>query len=240
MTNPDVRCSIHQRALLAVGGRALCPACLFDGSKGALARFESHGERQRLGELNQRLFHAEIPPLFADATFDNFEPATEKAEKVRRALARYSEDFAVQRHARPGFIFTGQPGTGKTHLACAALQEVISRGFTARYASLPAITLSIRRSYKSSEALTAADVIDDITSADLLVLDELDLHGASDSDYQTLYEIINRRYEQGAAPIIALSNRTIEDLKRDLDERLTTRILGSLSATQFDWPGRRI
>jgi len=72
---------------------------------------------------------ANIPPLYANASFDNFinrsgySPLTD----VHLAARGYARDFPHGK--KPGLLLMGQPGTGKTHLAVAAFRAIISKGF---------------------------------------------------------------------------------------------------------------
>lgn len=234
------RCPVHACATIGFRSDFLCPKCLSEASQPGLAVINSQHERARIAAGDRRFADAGIPDLFLSASFGSFTAPCEKASTVARALQAYATHFDQQRSARNGFVFYGAPGTGKSHLACAVAKAVLQNGFTARYASLPTLTVALRAAYfKRSQSISVQDIIRSLTAPDLLVLDEIDLHGSSGADYQSLYEIINTRYETGGKPTIALSNRHITELERDLDERITTRILSGFPALYFDWEGRR-
>lgn len=180
---------------------------------------------------------AGIPERFSQSTFLNWNPTTERAQQLARAMANYVNSFEKQRSVRTGFLFTGAPGTGKTHIACAMAAGLVERGFTALYHSVPAFTRMVKASY--SKPGQTDRLLRGAIEADFLILDEIDLHGSSDVDYNVLYDVINGRYESGKAPTLLISNRSVDRLVVDLDARIITRVLGSQSPIVFDWASQR-
>lgn len=230
-------CSVHNRPLLALGTREVCPACLAEGSQASVEFMRDAQARGAEAALRRRMRQASIPPGFENATFDSFMPDGAGAAQLVSVLRLYCANFGAQRRVRPGFLFLGKPDTGKTHLACAMVSEIVRAGFSAAYASLPRFTKQQRAAF--GRAGEGDALIDALVDVDFLVLDEIDLHGSSDGDYNTLYYILNTRHERRCRPTLAISNRSIERLTLDLDERIMRRVLGETKPVNFDWPGRR-
>lgn len=235
------QCAIHGAALLQMGSRSLCPHCLDEMNAGRRQLASRHAEAKREEQFRRRMTASRIPPRYHHATFDTLKLAAGHEERMQRlyaAMTRYCDGFETFRDRRNGFLFVGDPGTGKTHLACTMAIELIKKGYKARYISMPSLTLEIRASYKD-RTLSVQGLIQDLVHADFLVVDEIDLHGASDADYQVLYEIINARYVAGGRPVLALSNRNKDFLMKDLNERIISRILGEYPENNFNWPAFR-
>jgi len=232
-----MRCQMHDKEMVHIGGSYECLACLADGSSGAAEMLKNLHSHMMDSEFRRRLNEARIPSGFTGAGFDNFVSLNPRALQIASVLRNYCANFDAQRNVRPGFLFTGNPGTGKTHLACAMVKSLVQAGFQAAYASLPRFTMELRSAYGRQGAVDA--LMSGLTSVDFLVLDEIDLHGSSDNDYNMLYDIINARYEREGFPTLAISNRTVERLTNDLDERLISRILGGSKPVVFDWVSRR-
>lgn len=220
-----------------LGTELVCSACLAEASAPTLERMVDMAQRGEARLKQSRLAAAGIPASFSRSTFESWSSPTERASRVGQVLGRYCSDFARQRVARTGFIFTGPPGTGKTHLACAMVSALIENGFAARYLSLPAFTRAIKASYSKAGQTDA--LLRGAIECDFLVLDEIDLHGTTDTDYTVLYDVINGRYERGGCPTLAISNRSRDHLIVDLDARIVSRILGGSEPIVFDWPSRR-
>ncbi len=96
------------------------------GAKPCDCRFQ--GRAERMEERSQ------IPPLYRNASFDNFgvpgpdNPiARRDLTNVLLAVKNFVRDFPNE--TRPGLLLIGEPGTGKTHLAVAALRKIIEKGF---------------------------------------------------------------------------------------------------------------
>lgn len=230
-------CAKHHHEGLAIGDRLVCPACLAEGSRQAVRLVTAARERSTQAQSRLRREAADLPAAFVGATFENFDPPSARAAKLAGVLRGYSASFASRRSARPGFLFTGAPGTGKTHLACAMVNLVIEAGHSAAYVSLPRHTARVRASFGKSGAVEG--MTQKLLEVDLLVIDEIDLHGTSDNDYLMLYDVINGRYERSGFPTLAISNRPLERLRVDLDERLVSRLLADTEPFVFDWPGQR-
>lgn len=215
----------------------VCTSCMAAASAPALSRHEAFQARVEGAALAVRLRAVDIPHQLQDATFENFVADTPRAERIAGALSTYSRDFEQQRAKRSGFLFLGPQGTGKTHLACALMTNVVACGYSARYVTLPSFSREMRARFH--RPADAAAYFEALVQADVLCLDEIDLHAPGDRDYAELYDLINRRYERPGYPVIAISNRDLDRLTVDLDERLISRLLGGTKPLVFDWPGRR-
>lgn len=234
-----MKCVEHNVEMIALGGQEYCPSCMEITSLEGKARLNQlHEKMLSIHRLEQQRISG-IPLRFLGSSFSNFFPPTERAGRLSDSLAGYSDDFENQRKNRTGFLFLGLQGRGKTHLACSMANCLMSNGFIVRYASLPELTRKIKGTYSRNSTETTSDIVEDLISADFTILDEIDLHGSSDSDYQILYDIINGRYVRGECPTLAISNRGIAQLTADLDDRIISRILSGYPAIEFDWESLR-
>jgi DNA replication protein DnaC len=92
------------------------------------------------------------------------------------------------------------------------------------FISVPELFQKIKNSFNPEPEQTEQQIIDFYSSVHLLVLDDLGIVKSTDWAYQTLYLIINRRYENLKKTIIT-SNLSLSELANSLeDDRISSRI----------------
>lgn len=139
---------------------------------------------------------------------------------------------------REGLFLTGKNGSGKTHLAVAAMREVILSGNTnCKFIKVPNLLFEIRRAIRSDARDAEEAIITRYLDFHLLVLDELGVEKDTEWTLQTLYLIIDGR-DSYLMPTIITSNLSLKGIADKLDLRLSSRIIGMcrlLSLECEDW-----
>jgi len=116
---------------------------------------------------------------------------------------------------RPFVLLCGAYGTGKTHLAIAALQAV-GRG---AFWKVPDLLDYIRDRAFGEDGVGETAALDPIRdNTGLLVLDDLGAHKSSEWTTQALYRVLDARYDLGLRTIIT-TNMDV----RSLDGRIMDR-----------------
>lgn len=165
-----------------------------------LAAAMSRAMRLHLTPRSPRL-NAPLPPAYADMALDNFDvsPPSASAEE-RRALA--AALIAAKRYAAApkGFlVITGAPGSGKTHLAAAALTaSAKALGAHPAYMTCQKALADIRESARQDKPILAI-----LESAPLLALDEFGEGAPTEWRKETLASLIKTRHAYALPTIIA-------------------------------------
>ncbi len=224
---------------------AECPLCggsgwliVPDGGAGTARRCECY--KRGLGDA--LLSRTGLPDRYRGcrlANFDTRHPNAGIASQLKRALAecqRYVEEFVRPdgRTTSTGLIFTGPPGAGKTHLAAAVLIELVSTyRLAGRFADFTSLVHQIQSTFDPSSPESKREVLDPIMTVPLLVFDELGAQKPTEWVQDTLYLIINTRYNARRATFFTTNYRLEEppsgkgqNLDRGADRGMGSEYLG--------------
>lgn len=111
-----------------------------------------------------------------------------------------------------GAWFCGAGGTGKTHLAASVVNIAVEQGVAATYLPFAEFVEQVKASYDREGKLKShcVDIIRQLASIDLLVIDDIDKTPFTKNTCTLLYRLINGRYERSSRkskrPLIVTSN----------------------------------
>ena len=163
-----------------------------------------------------------IPPRFVGKTFESFIP-TDQSQKVYAFFLDYAQNLQDRIKSGTSAILTGNPGTGKTHLACALLFEAQKQGYSSFFINIRKLFRCVRDSWREGSAESESQVIERFVAIDLLVIDEVGVQANSDNERNILYDILNGRYE-ATKPTILLSNNPLESIENIIGARSFDRL----------------
>lgn len=148
--------------------------------------------------------------------------------RVYNRCKSYAKEFGSNSKS---LLFQGGPGLGKTHLSLAIAKEVIDSGCGVVYVSAPIIFDRIEKAHFDFQQ-SEYDIINNLTECDLLILD--DLGAEFDTKYKSsvLYNIMNSRM-LSSKPTIISTNMKLSDMEKKYDERIVSRIIGTMERIEF-------
>jgi len=147
-----------------------------------------------------------------------------------RLRAAYNTSMRFAQNPEGWLFFHGNCGVGKTHLAAAVANHVISQRHVGVYFRVvPDLLDQLRATFDPQHGVAYDDRFQQIKNAGLLVLDDLGTEQTTPWASEKLYQLINHRYNE-QLPTVVTSNQDftrIEQriLSRLLDTRLSEYIL---------------
>lgn len=193
-------------------------------------------EENRVNRLNRIMGRSGISPLHQNCTFDNYITDTPEQQKASAKARYYAENFG---QSFGGFIFSGNPGTGKNHLAAAIGNLIIQNGKSILIATLPDLMMRVRESYQKDTKVSESALIYDLCAVDLLVLDDVGVQRNNLNEELVIFQVIDRRLAN-KKPVGVLTNLDFEQLATVLGERVIDRLrMGTPTVINFNWQSYR-
>lgn len=194
-------------------GRAVdCPACSSFTTSKRLERL--------LGSL---------PELMRPWTLDTFPCQSEQqrsaAERVREWLADPAE---------PWLLLSGANGRGKTGLAVGAMRSLAERGVGCSFVLVPDLLDGIRTTYGTRENFDASydQLMSDLRTVSLLVLDDLGKEKASDWATEKLFQVIGGRHANLKRTIVT-TNLGLKGISQRLGDPATAQRIHELATERY-------
>jgi len=205
----------------------VCEECFGTGTKLDPVKGAIPCPCRRADRFKKVLAAARIPPRYAKCSFNTFKsaPGTSQANALLLAQS-FVNDFPVDR----GLLFMGPAGVGKTHLAVAIIRGLIEKGFAGIFSEFGSLLKEIQDSYNPISKSSELKVLAPIYQTDVLVLDELGATIPTDWVRDTMYQIINKRYNDQKLTIFTTnySDARGSDKEQVLEDRIGTRLRSRL------------
>lgn len=229
-------CQKHNRQMVkSLGtGTPMCPDCCIE---------KTHAEHCSELKKSIRVHHfagAQIPQRHALSGFKNYIVSTNEQDSAKYKTHSFAK--TILSGQSKNLVMVGSTGTGKTHLGCAVANNLLSKGFYARYITSEAMANDIADAYKRNDDNEKNSILRYVDT-DLLILDEYGLHDRHENRPRLLemvHKVLYARYD-AMKPTMLISNMSLAQLKTDLGDRLWSRFQdGGLTVVECNWADSRI
>ena len=213
-----------------------CKQCQFHGLRVSPQGSEEH--LQALANLqaesvNSALVGSGITPRFSGSTFATYRATTPSMTLALETCQGYADNFGEHFQAGRNLLLCGNVGNGKTHLASSIVQAVIRQHRAVAVITTAAEIIRVfKRSMDRNAGYTEGDVINELASFDLLVIDEIGAQKGSEYELGVLHEIVDRRYQM-VLPTVVVSNLPATS-KQDADGKPTPSLEQYIGARALD------
>ncbi|MEE3104123.1 MAG: ATP-binding protein [Acidobacteriota bacterium] len=189
------------------------------------------------------LSKSRIPSRYRQCDFSTF--ISYQNDELVRAVKKAREFSDTFPAVDKGLIFIGRPGIGKTHLAVSVLREVTEKGMRGVYYDTRSLLSTIKSTYNPVTRASEADILQEVMTAELLVLDDLGAERLTDWVEETMNLIVNTRYNDRLPTIFTSNHEGVPD-RENLDsllcrvgERMYSRLLEMCEFLEFTGPDYR-
>jgi DNA replication protein DnaC len=205
----------------------VCEECFGTGTKLDPVKGAIPCPCRRADRFKKLLAVARIPPRYTKCSFETFKTAPGTSQdNALLAAQRLVKEFPSDR----GLLFMGPTGVGKTHLAVAIIRGLIDKGVAGVFSEFGSLLKQIQDSYNPISKSSELKVLAPIYETDVLVLDELGATVPTDWVRDTMYQIINKRYNDKKLTILTTnySDARRSDKEQVLEDRIGTRLRSRL------------
>lgn len=215
-----------------------CPQCAAESDAREAELRRVRASELAKADMEAKLGQSHIPPRFIGKTLDNFHADTEPQRYALTVARDYLENFDQRSRKGEGLIFSGLPGTGKSHIAAAILQGLLPDR-VGLYVTCMGIIRSIRGTWRKDSDRSEGEVLRLLRSTPLLVVDEVGVQYGTDGEQTILFDVLDGRYRD-LQPTLLLTNQDRTGFKQFIGERAYDRLTETSRWIPFDWPSYRL
>lgn len=180
--------------------------------------------------MARKLSFANIPNAFKDMRLSNFRKDIYRSvESVKiididcKAVDWWIAQIEHMKAEGMGlYMYSNCKGSGKTRMATSIANELIYEyDMNVKFATSVQIINEIKASWDKEEGMTEHQLLDDLSKAEVLIIDDFGIETVRDWIAEKIYQIINQRYINKMITIFT-SNLSVDELA--YDDRITNRI----------------
>ena len=199
-------------------------------------KHEERAAKANQDRLNQLFKQSNLGLRFKERTFGTFVVETEWQKKAVTVALEFVNGVMDGSNKGQGILMTGTVGTGKTHIAAAVTNKLLSEFRPVLFRTSVELLDRIKLGWKDN---TDTQIITEMCQVPLLVIDDLGKEFSRKNNegwswvQEQYFRIINARYEN-YLPIIITTNVEIKELEEMYGSAIVSRLIESCRGVKCD------
>ena len=155
----------------------------------------------------------------------------ENIEIIKKISQKFIENF--DDFNEKNLLFTGNTGLGKTFLSGCIANELLKRGKNVLYQTAP-VMLDTIIDFRFGK--TDNSIYNNLLDVDLLIIDDLGTECMNNMKFTELFTVLNTRLlnsNNKVTKTIISTNLNIQNLFKNYDERIVSRLIGNYNICRF-------
>lgn len=215
----------------------VCPDCTTEMNRRDAEKKAQIAKVAAAQKFAQQITEVGVPARFVGRTLATFKAESPEQIKALSVATDYVSNWSDVYKKGSWLVFSGQPGTGKSHLAIAILQALMP-AHVGRYMTCMELFQKIRGTWRKDSEQSEQDVIAELASVPLLVIDEIGVQNGTDSEMLHLFDVLDKRYRD-LMPTILLTNQNKEGFRQFVGDRVYDRMTECAKWVPFAWGSYR-
>ena len=155
----------------------------------------------------------------------------ENIEIIKKISKKFIDNF--ENPDEKNLLFTGNTGLGKTFLSGCIANELLTHGKNVLYQTAP-VMLDTIIDYRFGK--TDGSIYKNLLDVDLLIIDDLGTECMNNMKFTELFTVLNTRLlnqNNKITKTIISTNLSIQNLFKNYDERIVSRLIGNYNICRF-------
>ncbi len=155
----------------------------------------------------------------------------ENIEIIKKISQKFIKNFDDSNEKN--LLFTGNTGLGKTFLSGCIANELLKKGKNVLYQTAP-VMLDTIIDYRFGK--TDNSIYNNLLDVDLLIIDDLGTECMNNMKFTELFTVLNTRLLNSTNKVtktIISTNLNIQNLFKNYDERIVSRLIGNYNICRF-------